>query len=144
MSEISLIQDINNKPAYDDIAMFMNESGRKLWKDINSFIQEKYNASPIIAYSKCSEKPGWNIKYQKSGRSICTLYPERECFVALVVVTLKLVPEIRSMASEFDKNIIELINSAKPFNGTLWLMIRGDGVGMVNSIKKLLELKLNK
>lgn len=144
MSEINLIMDINNTPTYDDIVMFMDESNRERWKDINTFIQEKYNVFPKIAYSKCSEKPGWNIKYQKSGKSICTLYPERECFAALVVITLNLISEIQAMASEFDDDILKLIKTARPFNGTLWLMIRGDRAEMVNSIKKLLELKLNK
>jgi hypothetical protein len=27
---------------------------------------------------------GWNIKYQKSGKSICTIYPQQGYFLALV------------------------------------------------------------
>lgn len=141
---MDLILDQNNTPAYDDIMMFMSKQGQTLWKDINLFIQGKYNVSPKMTYSRCTEKPGWNIKYQKSNKSICTLYPEKECFTALVVITLNLVPVINAMALEFDEEILKLISSVKPFNGTLWLMIRADRVEIVSNIKRLLELKLNK
>jgi hypothetical protein len=141
---MNLILDVNNTPTYEDILMFMSESGQILWKDINSFIQDKYNVSPKIAYSRCTEKPGWNVKYQKCNKSICTLYPEKECFTALVVITLNLVPVIHAMTLEFNEEILKQVSSAKPFNGTLWLMISVDKVEIVNNIKKLLELKLNK
>lgn len=141
---MDLILDQNNTPTYDDIMMFMSEKGQTLWKDINSFIQEKYDALPKIAYSRCSEKPGWNIKYKKSNKSICTLYPEKGSFTALVVITLDLVPVINAMSLEFDQEILKLISSVKPFNGTLWLMIRAERTEMVDNIKKLLELKLSK
>ncbi|WP_423245054.1 DUF3788 family protein [Heliorestis acidaminivorans] len=26
-----------------------------------------------MTYSKCSAQPGWNVKYKKSGKSLCTL-----------------------------------------------------------------------
>lgn len=141
---MNLILDHNNTPTYDDIIMFMSEKGQTLWKDINSFIQDKYSVSPKLTYSRCSEKPGWNIKYQKSNKSICTLYPEKDCFTALVVITLNLVPIISAMSLEFNQEIIDLVSSVKPFNGTLWLMIRADRTEMVDNIKKLLELKLSK
>lgn len=140
---MDLILDVNNTPTYDDILMFMSEPGQILWKDINSFIQEKYNVSPKMAYSRCTEKPGWNIKYQKGNKSICTLYPEKEYFTALVVITQNLVPVINSMALEFDEEILRRVNSVKPFNGTLWLMIRADRAEVVSNVKKLLELKLS-
>lgn len=140
---MNLILDENNTPSYDDILMYMSESGQMLWKDINSFIQDKYNVSPKIVYSRCSEKPGWNIKYQKYNKSICTLYPEKECFTALVVIPLNLIPVINEMTTEFGEEILKLISSAKPFNKTLWLMIRADRVEMINDTKRLLELKFN-
>ena len=41
-----------------------------------------------IAYSNCAMDNnvwrGWNIKYQKSGKSLCTIYPQQGYFLALV------------------------------------------------------------
>ncbi|KAB2952754.1 DUF3788 family protein [Heliorestis acidaminivorans] len=36
-------------------------------------MEEAYQAKPHITYSKCSAQPGWNVKYKKSGKSLCTL-----------------------------------------------------------------------
>lgn len=140
MAERDLILDSGNSPGYDQIFNYMNETARAHWQDLNSFIQQKYKASPKIMYSKCSSKPGWNVKYNKSGKSLCTLYPEKEGFIALVVITLDLIPAIEAIG-QFQEEILELIRSSRPFNGTLWLMIRVNRAAVVDNIKDLLLLK---
>lgn len=137
-----LILDACHTPTYDEINNYVNVSAQFLWDDINSFIQEKYKASPKITYSKCSAKPGWNVKYQKSGKSLCTLYPEKEGFVALVVISPDMVPVIEAMAREFETEVLKTIKSAKPFNRTLWLMIQVNRDAVLNNVKKLLLLKV--
>ena len=141
MVERDLILDASCIPTYDEIFDYINESARILWRDFNSFVQQKYKVSPKITYSKCSGKPGWNLKYHKSGKSLCTLYPERECFVALIVVTLDLVPMIKAMAKDFEPYILKLLKSAKPFNGTLWLMVQIENNAVLENAKQLLLLK---
>jgi len=141
VAEKDLIQDPGFTPAYDQIYNYMNKTAQAHWQDLNSFIQEKYKASPKIMYSKCSAKPGWNVKYNKSGKSICTLYPEKDGFVALVVITLDLIPVIEAMSSRFETDVLALISSARPFNGTLWLMIQVNRAAVVDNVKDLLLLK---
>lgn len=141
MVEKDLILNASHTPLYDEIFDYMDEHAQDLWQNINSFIQQNFKASPKIAYSKCSAKPGWNVKYQKSGKSLCTLYPERDGFVALVVVLLDLVPVINAISDRFEKELIDIINTAKPFNGTLWLMIQVNNDSIANNVKQLLILK---
>ncbi|MGF7057978.1 DUF3788 domain-containing protein [Brassicibacter mesophilus] len=141
MFDRDLIQDASHTPTYEEIFNYMDEYTQRMWQDVNSFIQNEYNASPKIMYSKCSGKPGWNIKYKKSGKSLCTLYPEKHGFVTLVVITLDLVPMIESLSHEFDEEVLELMKTAKPFNGTLWLMIQVHNFTIVDNIKHLLVLK---
>lgn len=136
-----LILDADQTPTYDEIVHYADGAARVLWQNINSYIQQMYKASPKITYSKCSGKPGWNVKYQKSGKSICTLYPEKKGFVVLVVVTLDLVPIIEVMSEKFETAILEIMRTAKPFNGTLWLMIPVADKAMLESVKQILSLK---
>lgn len=128
-------------PSFDDITNYINESARCLWNELNTFIKERYKGSCRIMYSKCSAKPGWNVKYQKSGKSLCTIYPERERFIVLVVVTLDLIPAIEAMPEIIDGTVMDIIKSAKPFNGTLWLMIPVENSAVLESVKQLLLLK---
>lgn len=141
MVDRDLILDASHTPTYDEIADYANKPIQVLWQDMNNFIQQSYKASPKIAYSKCSGKPGWNVKYQKSGKSLCTLYPEKDGFVALVVILLDLVPIIEAISQEFEKQVLNTIKSAKPFNGTLWLMISVDNASVLRNVKQLLLLK---
>ncbi|RYD03610.1 hypothetical protein N752_18730 [Desulforamulus aquiferis] len=65
MTEIDLILDASFTPTYEDICCYMNKAVQEGWQEMNAFIQQSYKASPKLAYSKCSAKPGWNIKYKK-------------------------------------------------------------------------------
>lgn len=141
MVEKDLILDASHTPGYDEIDSYINVPERELWRRINSFIRERYKAEPRIMYSKCAGKPGWNIKYQRSGKSICTLYPEKEGFIALVVTTLDLLPVIEAISEELTSGIRDTIKGARPFNGTLWLMLRVNSEAALEDVKQLLILK---
>jgi hypothetical protein len=104
-------------------------------------LQQEWKAAPKIAYSRCSGKPGWNVKYQKSGKSLCTLYPEKESFITLVVISLALVPEVLSREKEFTPYVLGLITDGKPYNGTLWLMIQVLDDRILQDVKLLLTMK---
>lgn len=78
-------------PTFEEITGFIQPPARGLWQDFNNPLQTQYKSSAKITYSTCAAKPGWDIKYQKLGKSLCTLYPEKECFTALVVLPVDLV-----------------------------------------------------
>lgn len=75
-------------PSWDDILSFVGES-RELLEKLTKDIEILYKASPKIEYSQCSAQPGWNIKFKKGSRALCTLYPMADCFIALIVVGSK-------------------------------------------------------
>ena len=60
----------------------------ELFTDLHFHLCECYKVKPKIAYSNCSMDNniwrGWNIKYQKSGKSLCTIYPQQGYFLVLV------------------------------------------------------------
>jgi hypothetical protein len=128
-------------PGLEEITAYLDAPARKLWLEMADFLKENYQAAPKVTYSRCSGKPGWNVKYQKSGKSLCTLYPEKERFIALVVVTMDLVAFLESALSEFEPVVVDLLRSCKPFNGTLWLMIPVDNSAVLEDVQQLLDYK---
>ena len=62
--------------------------GTELFMDLHSHICDRYKVKPKMAYSNCAMDNniwrGWNIKYQKSGKSLCTIYPQQGYFLVLV------------------------------------------------------------
>ncbi|MDD3364534.1 MAG: DUF3788 family protein, partial [Syntrophomonas sp.] len=65
-----LILEASHALAYEEIFSYINEPALTWWKAINTFIQQKYQVSPKISYSKCTAQQGWNVKYKKSGKSL--------------------------------------------------------------------------
>jgi hypothetical protein len=129
-------------PTSGEIDAYINEPVRSLWLELNGFIQERNKSAPKIQFSICAGKPGWNVKYQKSGKSICTLYPEKNCFVALVVIKLELAAMVEKAEPAFHPMIVDMVKNSKPFNNTLWLMITVDNRSVLESVMDLIVLKM--
>ena len=62
----------NVQPNLEQIAAF---AGTPLWAELCTWLETEWNVRPLVQYSSCSGAKGWNVKYRKSGRALCTLYP---------------------------------------------------------------------
>lgn len=138
-----LILNAGYAPSFNEIDAYIQPPARELWLDLNVFLQETFHAKPKSTYSVCAGKPGWNVKYQKSGKSICTLYPEKNCFIALVVVSVDLAPMLTGVQPRLHPEILHRIETGKPFNHTFWLMIPVSDRDVLESLKDLLIYKTN-
>ena len=72
-------------PTESDLTDFV---GTELFSDLHNHLCESYEVRPKPAYSDCAMDKniwrGWNIKYQKNGKSLCTIYPQKGYFLVLV------------------------------------------------------------
>jgi hypothetical protein len=143
MNEADIILTSAHMPSTMEITAFISGPAAILWQELNDYIQLTWKATPKLAFSRCSGKPGWNVKYQKSGKSLCTLYPEHENFIVLVVLPLAVIPEVMAAESEFTTDVIELVVGGKPYNGTIWLMIPVTNSQILMDIERLLAIKLS-
>lgn len=141
MKDNDLIFDASHNLAFEELSGYIEEPALSWWIDLNSFLQNKYKAKPKMSYSKCSMQRGWNVKYQKSGKSLCTLYPEKESFIVLIVIKLDLIPIIEALENEFEPVVLDVVRSARPFNGTKWLMIKVESEAVLKNVRELLVLK---
>ena len=62
--------------------------GSDLLNDLDHHLRTHYKIKPKLAYSNCAMDNnlwrGWNIKYQKSGKSYCAIYPQQGYFLVLI------------------------------------------------------------
>ena len=77
--------DKEKQPTESELMSFV---GTEHFTNLHNYLCDSYNVKPKLAYSGCSMDNniwrGWNIKYQKSGKSLCTIYPQQGYFLALV------------------------------------------------------------
>lgn len=135
------IMDIGHQPTVEELVEYIGDA-KERWHDLTTFISENYNTSPKITFSKCSAKPGWNVKFRKSGKSLCTLYPEKGSFTALVVVGETESYQIKTFPNLFGQYFINVFNTAGSLNGCRWLMLEVKDKSVLDAIKEVLLLKV--
>lgn len=97
--------------------------GNPLWNRFCDGMETQYQVKPVIEYSKCSLQPGWNLKYKKGGRALCTLYPGEGAFIALVVIGEREKAETELILPAFTADVRQLYLSTRVCMGQKWLMI---------------------
>lgn len=115
-----------------------------LWHDFCSHLESCYGVSPKIEHSICSGAPGWNVKYKKSGRALCTLYPNQGFFTCLVSVGSREAMEAELLLSVCTETVRTLYWNTKPFNGGRWLMIPVTSPEILEDVKQLIALRVQK
>ena len=70
-------------PTLAQVAAFV---ASPLWESLCVHVESCYGVLPKIEHSVCSGAPGWNVKYRKGGRALCTLYPAAGYYTCLISV----------------------------------------------------------
>ena len=76
------IQDRNYCPNLQEIDEYIKNP---VFKQFCLEIKTKYKCNEKIEYSSCSYEKGWNIKFKKAGKTLCTIYPRKNYFTVMVV-----------------------------------------------------------
>ena len=88
-----------------------------------SDMKSKYHCSEKIEFSSCSWQFGWNIKFKKSGKTLCTIYPKENYFTVLVVVGMKQKESVEAILEELTPELRGIYKQTKTGNGQKWLMM---------------------
>ena len=131
------------QPTFDDIEKFIDN---KLWNKLNEFIKKTYNISPNLSYSNCSMDKGswkgWNIKYKKSGKALCTLYPRQGYFTALIVIGSKEVNETEMILPSCSEHIQDLYKNSPFCMGGKWLAINVTDEKILEDLELLIKIRV--
>lgn len=135
--------DADHIPSAEDIRVFLGDA-KTIWDDLIVYIEKTYQTKPQIAYSGCSAQPGWNVKYKESSKSLCTLYPMQNYFIALVVVGAKEEVEMEATveAGEFTAYVKELYRKTAFSAMGRWLMIEVRDREVLDDVKRLIEIRV--
>jgi hypothetical protein len=139
--------DILNKtyePSLKEINNFMNGMAKDRWLAIQKFIDDNYKAKMQICYSCCSAMPGWNVKYKKSSKAICTLYPRGDYYAILIVLNSIDMEWFKGIRNDFTEYVINRYDNSGMINGTKWVMIDITDDDILSDIKSIIKLKMEK
>lgn len=135
----SELYDQSRRPSMREIAGYINNM---FFEEFRSFIETAYHISPKLEYSKCSMQRGWNIKYKKGGKSLCTVYPMDGYFIVLIVIGEKEQMEadliLPNCSDRFRKLYTEIPSS--PLGK--WLMVEVQAAEVLSDVKKLIPVRV--
>lgn len=135
------IKNYSYCPGIDEISEYIRNP---LFDDLYEEIVREYNAKYKVEFSKCSWEPGWNIKFKKSGKTLCTVYPRENYFTVLVVVGKKEKETVEGLLSELTPVIQNIYNETKEGMGQRWLMVDlEDKDETFSDVLKLIAVRYN-
>mgnify|MGYP001237740760 CR=1 FL=1 len=128
-------------PNLQEVSCFVSNP---LWDELCTHLESCYGVLPKTEHSICSGAPGWNIKYKKSGRALCTLYPADGFFTCVVSVGSREAMEAELLLSACTEYVRNLYWNTKPFNGGRWLMICVTSAEILEDVKSLIDLRVQR
>ena len=131
-----------NEPSDSQIKEFV---GTPLWDELDDHLQQTYAVKPQLSYSNCAMDKGfwkgWNVKYKKSGKALCTLYPKQGYFMALIPVGAKEIAQADLLISLCDEYTQNLYNTAKMGTFGKSLAVEVTNENILRDIKNLIALR---
>ena len=116
-----------------------------LWQNFCNYMKDTYNIVPKFQFSKCSWEYGWNIKFKKGSKSLCTIYLRENYFTILIVIGKNEKKIFENMLSSFSSDIQNIYKETPEGNNQKWLMIDlEDNDKKYEDIKKIIEFRANK
>ena len=105
-------------------------------------MKTKYNCNEKIEFSSCSWEHGWNVKFKKSGKTLCIIYPRENYFTVLVVVGQKEKEAVEALLQECTLELRDIYSQTKTGNGQKWLMIDlEDNNEMYSAVFRLIDIR---
>ena len=113
-----------------------------LWEEFCGYMEETYGVRPRVEFSKCGMEYGWNAKFKKGSRALCTVYPREGWFTAMVVVGRRERPALEAALPTLCPELRQLWENTAEGNGQRWLMIGlEDRDGQYEDAKRIIALR---
>lgn len=133
----------DRQPSMDEIADYIGGEARQCWQTLFDHLQTTYRVQPKLSYSDCASKPGWNIKLQKGGQSLGTLYPEEGSFSVFLVISYRLAPRMEPIVPRLSDKTAELYRQAGDYMHLgKWMMFQIKDMAGVGDYEQLISVKL--
>lgn len=133
------ITDKTYEPSISEISAFIENP---LFMQMYEHLTAACKARCDMAYSGDNVLLGWNVKFHRSGRALCRLYPKRGFFTVLVVVGRKEKERVEALLSGMSHAMQEMYRNTQEGMGQRWLLIDlNTPDDLYRDVLKLIEIR---
>lgn len=126
----------DDKPTQKEILKTIGDAS--LWIELKDYLESSYDNTPeLVNYGKY----GWTISYRKSGKTLCSLFPEVGAFTVLVVLGKDEAERAVAISKQFNAAVRRLLEDTDQLHDGRWLWVRVRKQSDLKSIRELLKLK---
>lgn len=135
------LQDKNYCPAIEEIGEYVQNP---VFMQFCTEIRNTYQCSGKTEYSSCSWEKGWNVKFKKSGKTLCTIYPKEGYFTVMIVVGSKEKAAAEAILTECTIELQTIYRETKEGNGQRWLLIDlEEKENLYRDLLRLIQIRRN-
>lgn len=133
------LQDKSNCPTLEEIGEYVRNP---FFIQFCSEIKNAYVCSEKIEFSSCSMERGWNVKFKKAGKTLCTIYPRENFFTVMVVVGRKEKESVEAVLLQCTVELQDIYHQTNEGNGQKWLMIDLEDAGsLYQDVMRLIRIR---
>lgn len=131
--------DKNLIPSLELIHSHIGPQALEAWLQLTRFADKNYDHQSEIIYG--GKNYGWNLRYRKGGKTLFSMFPEKDCFTVLLVLGQKEIGVYKDREDKFGESFKSVYESASQFHDGRWLWIKVHSVEGINDIEKMILIK---
>lgn len=126
-------------PTDEELNQLMGEDIFETWCSINNFIKNNYNMD--ILWDGGGKTGVFELKYRKSGKTFCALYPREKGMRLLIIFGKSEREKFETSRMDYSEYIINLYDNTHQYHDGKWLYIDIINGTVIEDIKRLLLIK---
>ena len=113
-----------------------------LWPQLRAYLAAAYGAGPRLEYSRCGLEPGWNVKFRRGSKSLCTVYLRPGFVTAMVSVAPKDEEAAQMVLLTCTAETQAVYHRSAASKMGRWLMLDITSPEMLEDVKALLAVRV--
>ena len=127
------------RPTLEEIDAYAHTA---LWQQLRAYLAAAYGAGPRLEYSRCGLEPGWNVKFRRGGKSLCTVYLRPGFVTAMVSVAPRDEEAAQAALLTCTAATQEIYHRSSASKMGRWLMLDITSPEVLEDVKSLLAVRV--
>jgi hypothetical protein len=127
-------------PTPAQLESWMGKKAYSFWTRVSEWIAQSYPNVFTPEWLFGGKKHGWFLRYKKS-KSFCSLVPEKNQFVVLIVFGADERTQVETIRPELSVPTREAYDKATTFHDGKWLCLRVSNGTTIGNVQRLLAVK---
>lgn len=130
---------IDTIPSKEQLEVLLGGLVVPVWNELTEFVELNYNFEPT--WNSGGKYGIWEVKYRRSGKTLCALYVKDGYFTVLIVLGKAERERFESLKDEFSSSINDIYSNTLQYHDGKWLWINVSDMSLLEDIKNLIVIK---